>query len=255
MMISNESKRIFAEALEFYESIKIKGKVEPSERHLFNLYKDEEVREVLEDVIEVQTKVKFVQLDPSQTIYIIPSFDNEYHQYNNKELRELWSLKDNAELYASQFSMLILLSMFYNSSTKSLSNRTSVSLGEFSKAINHYMSKLNEFGEKAVEQYSEELELDLKSILDVWNNRALVVETAKSPDKAPSGKIGLINRILKSLEKEDLLLQIGDEIKLTPKMDALIIRYYFNDSRREQLFKFLNSSIFSMKRDNNYGND
>jgi hypothetical protein len=254
-MISNDSKRCFADAFEFYETIKSMKKISPNERRLFGLYKDEEVREILEDVIEVKAKVKFVQLDPSQPIYIIPAFDNEYHQYSNEELRALYGCKDNSELYMVHFSMMVLLGMFYNTQTQSLSERTSVSLNEFSKSIQHYMERLSELSNEAVDQYAEELELDLKSILKVWENRMLVVETAKNPDKAPSGKIGFLNKLLGNLEKEELLLMIGDEIKLTRKMDALIMRYYLNDSRRNELFRFLNSSIFSMKREEVHGND
>jgi hypothetical protein len=246
-MIRNEDKEVFAEAFRFYEEIIKKRKIEQVHKEIFQLYRDAEVREVLEDVIEPIAKIKFIQLDPSQTIYVVPMFDNQMYRYNNEELRNIWKLKNNQELYVVQFSMLVLLSMFYNRDTQTLTERTSVSLTEFSKNVNHYIEKFKHMSSVSKDIYTNEFELDIKSIVETWDQKMLVVETAKNPIKAPSGQIGTLNRVLSFLEKEELIQLIGDEIKLTSKINTLVLRYYFNDTRRNELFEFLSSPIFSMK--------
>lgn len=246
-MIRNEDKEVFADAFRFYEEIIKKRKFEPDQKEAFQLYRDAEVREVLEDIIEPIAKIKFIQLDPSQTIYVVPMFDNQMYRYNNEELRNIWKLKNNQELYVVQFAMLVLLSMFYNRDTQTLTERTSVSITEFSKNVNHYIEKFKNMSSESQDVYTEESELDIKSIVETWDQKMLVVETAKNPIKAPSGQIGTLNRVLSFLEKEVLIQLIGDEIKLTSKMNTLILRYYFNDTRRNELFEFLSSPIFSMK--------
>lgn len=236
----------YGDAFYFYTAIlqKKSKKIEPTDRELFGLYRNPEVREILEDIIEPTARVKFVQLDPTQSIYIIPNFDNEVHRYTNEELRVLWGVKSNAELYIVQFAFLVLISLFYNRDNLTLTERSSVSLPEWNRTLTSYIQRLKGMSTDELDSYSEEMDLDLNRIAEEWDNKMLVVETAKKPDKAPTGKFGMLNRVLAFQQQEELISLVGDEIRLTAKMNTLILRYYFNESRKNQLFEFLLSPIF-----------
>ncbi|MXQ54971.1 DUF6063 family protein [Shimazuella alba] len=228
------------DAFRFFLTIMDKQKIEHRDREFFNIYKQDRIKEILEDVIETVAGVKFVQSDSTKTIYVIPSFDNEWFRYTNEELRSLWNLKTNQELYLVQFCMLVLVSMFYNRDTRTFTDRSSVSIEEFERKLSSYIQQIKQMDEDDIETQSDEVELDLKSIVSLWEQKVLIVETAKQPDKASSGKIGTLNKVLRFLEKEELLILTEDgEIRLREKMDAMVTRFYFNKSRRDQLFDFL----------------
>lgn len=232
------------DAFHFFLTIMDQKKIVPGDRQPFSLYKKDSVREVLEDVIEPIARVKFVQLDSTRAIYVIPGFDNEWFRYSNEELRSLWKLANNQELYIVQFSMLILLSMFYNRDTSAFSERSSVSLVEYEKQLSRYIDQLKQLNNEEIDSLSEDVELDLKSVVELWEQKMLIVETAKHPERAKSGKLGMLNRVLRFLEAEELLMITEDgEIRLLEKMNAMVLRYYFNESRREQLFDFLKKSV------------
>ncbi|HHV43527.1 MAG TPA: hypothetical protein GXX57_02505 [Firmicutes bacterium] len=210
------------------------------ERELLYAYQRKEVREILETVIEAEAGVKIFAL--ADRLYLSPGLDNRIFGYTNEELREKMKLQDNQELYLAYFTILCLLAKFYNSDDQSLAARQFLPLEELEETITAYLQRVRETAPKQVEEASQELQLNLASCAEIWLDMPAFDESLKHPRRGRNNRISFLLRVLSFLENEGLVQIIQDaEVRLLPKLEHLILRYYFHSQRKDELLALLST--------------
>lgn len=223
--------RIFMRLLE-------KGVIEESEREYQHEYLRNEVRYILEEVVEREADVKI--FSAGGTIYLTPGVDNRFFGYTNAELREKMGLRNNSELYLAYFVILNLLAKFYNSTDQSLASRQFVPLEELEETITRHVHSVMEAEPEEVEIQEENFDINLRSVAEVWLDLPPFDDHVINLNRARNNRISLLLRVMKFLEEEGLVQVLEDrEVRLLPKMEHLVLKYYFNSQRKDYLLQLL----------------
>ncbi|MDD4518336.1 MAG: DUF6063 family protein [Limnochordia bacterium] len=208
------------------------------ERELFYAYQRSEVRQILEEVIEAEADVKIFAL--GDHLYLSPGLDNRTFGYTNEELREKMKLRTNQELYLAYFTILCLLAKFYNSDDQTLASRQFVPLEELEETITGHMRRIQETPPEQVEEVSADLQLNLANSAEIWLDLPPFDDTVKNLRSARNNRISFLLRVLAFLEEEDLVQILQEhEVRLLPKMEHLVVRYYFHSQRKDELLALL----------------
>lgn len=170
--------------------------------------------------------------------------DNELFSYSNQELREKMKLKSNRELYLAYFSMLTVISKFYNSEDQSLSTRVYVTIEEIESTIRDHMvqfkKSMKEFDD--TEDLSDLHDLDIEGIVQVWNGLRVYDEKAKRIDMTEKNRISFLLKVFRFMQEDLFTVREQTEIELTEKLKWIITTYYFNSFRKEHLMSLLQKS-------------
>lgn len=223
--------RIFMRLLE-------KGAIEENEREYQHEYLRSEVRYILEEIMEREADVKI--FSAGGTIYLTPGVDNRFLGYTNAELREKLGLRNNNELYLAYFAMLNLLAKFYNSSDQSLASRQFVPLEELEETITRHVQTVMEAAPEEVQIQEENFEINLSSVAEVWLDLPPFDDHVANLGRARNNRISFLLRVMKFLEGEGLAQVLEErEVRLLPKMEHLVLKYYFNSQRKDYLLQLL----------------
>ena len=225
-------------AFSIFKDLMTNGVIPKKNNAHYANYQRPEVRDIIEDTICSLYEVRI--FESNEGLHMVPELGNSVFQHSNEELRQLMQLKNNDELYLGLFSILVLLSKFYNSQSLSYSTVQYIELEEYEKSINAYISKLSQLSKTRKEDLSEEFDLNIEGIVSAWQSLPIVKEDAKNIRRA-KGRISLLLRVLKFLESQGLVTVLEDkEIMLEEKMDIIIHHYYNNTERKEKLMSFFN---------------
>ena len=223
--------RIFMRLLE-------KGVIEENEREYQHEYLRNEVRYILEEVIEREADVKIFAA--GGVIFLTPGVANRFFGYTNAELREKMGLRNNSELYLAYFIILNLLAKFYNSDDQSLASRQFVPLEELEETITQHVQTIMEAEEEEVQIQEENFDLNLRSVAEVWLDLPPFDDQVINLNRARNNRISLLLRVMRFLEEEGLAQVLDDrEVRLLPKMEYLVLKYYFNSQRKDYLLQLL----------------
>lgn len=227
--------RIFMRLLE-------KGVIEENEREFQYEYLRNEVRYILEEIIELEAEVKI--FSAGGILYLSPGVDNRFFGYTNAELREKMGLRNNSELYLSYFIILNLLSKFYNSEDQSLASRQFVPLDELEETITGHVNTVMEAQPEEVQIQEEDFDINLRSVAEVWLDLPPFDDHITNLSRARNNRISLLLRVMRFLEDEGLVQILEDrEVRLLAKMEHLVIRYYFNSQRKDYLLELLSKEL------------
>lgn len=218
------------------------GVIGENEREYHFNFRRSEVRGILEEVIEREAEVKIFSVDGS--IYLTPGVDNYFFGYKNARLRELMKLRDNSELYLAYFAILCLLAKFYSSDDQSLTSRQFVPLEELEETITEYVDSVLEADREEIEYLEGEFQLNLLSVAEKWQDMPAFDDTLKSLRAARNNRISFLLRVIRFLEDEGLVQILEDrEIRILPKMEHLVVKYYFHSQRKEILLELLSRPL------------
>ncbi|HHX95719.1 MAG TPA: hypothetical protein GX691_07875 [Clostridia bacterium] len=227
--------RIFMRLLE-------KGAILESERELQHEYLREEVRYVLEEIIETEAEVKV--FSAGGILYLSPGVDNRFFGYTNEELRKKMALRSNSELYLAYFIILNLLAKFYNSEDQSLASRQFVPLSELEETITGHIKTVLEADPVEVRMLEEDYAINLRSAGEVWLDLPSFDDHIVNLSRARNNRISLLLRVMRFLEGEELVQVLEErEVRLLPKMEHLVIKYYFNSQRKDYLLELLSQEL------------
>jgi len=215
-----------------------KGVIEEKEREYQQEYLRNEVRYILEEVIEREADVKV--FSTGGTICLSPGVANRFFGYTNAEVREKMRLRNNSELYLAYFIMLNLLAKFYNSEDQSFAARQFVPLEELEETITRHVQTVMEAAPDEVQIQEENFALNLRSVADVWLDLPPFDDHVMSLNRARNNRISFLLRVMRFLEEEGLVQVLEEqEVRLLPKMEYLVIKYYFNSERKDYLLQLL----------------
>lgn len=218
---------------------------ELDDRELYLAYNQGDVRLILEEIMEQEADVKI--FTAQEKLYITPGVDNRYFGYTNAELRDKMRLKDNGQLYLAYFAILCLLAKFYNSDDQSLTSRQFVPLEELEKSITEHVDNILEIEQERAEDlnsFEEETQLNLARVANAWNDLPAFDDTKKNLRRARNNRISFLIQVFAFLEAENLVQILEDrEVRLLPKMEHLVIKYYFHSQRKDYLLQLLSEPI------------
>lgn len=199
-----------------------------SDSELFMEYKKDEVREIL---YQFESELGFKILDAGNTIYMIPEADNDVLGYVMREFRE--SIATNAKMvdaYLQIYISMVIFYLFYGGKNTNPIQREFLRLKDLLEVIDLRMQNFMDDLEQT-QVLEQEHSLNLEKIAQHWLNKQ-IGEMRKT-----STKLGTLSKACSLLEKEKLirLLQDGQEIRRTQKMDDLFIYYYLDENRVQEI--------------------
>lgn len=228
------------DAFQIFIKLLHRGEVQDSD--LYFAYNQGDVRLILEEVVEKEAGVKIFAA--GESLYISPGVDNPLFGYTNAQLREKMKLRDNSQLYLAYFVMLCLLAKFYNSDDQSLTSRQFLPLEELEENVTGHVQHVLEAQQEDVEEMEEATQLNLSSVAELWSELPAFDDTKKVLRRARNNRISFILQVLAFLEGEGLIQIIEDrEVRLLPKMEYLVIKYYFHSQRKDYLLQMLMEPI------------
>lgn len=214
------------------------GRIENNQEFLYHYEQNPNVRLILEEIIEKEADVKIFSMGGH--LYLTPGVNNRYFGYSNEQLRTLIKLENNSELYLAYFAMLCLLAQFYNSDDQALTSRQFLPLEELEAIMTGHVTEIRAAQAEQIEALEEEIQVNLSSVAALWSEMPAFNETLRHQRRGRNNRISFLLRVLTFLENEGLVQVLGDsEIRLLPKLEHLVVKYYFHSQRKDYLLQLL----------------
>jgi len=224
------------------------GSIPEDERDYHYAFQKNEVRYLLEEIIEEESDVKIFKL--GGVIYLTPGVDNWFLGYSNQQLRDKMKLRNNRELYLAYFVILCLLAEFYNSKDQSMASRQFLGLEELEEKVTEQINQINSTPEREVKQTEDQLQLNLSEVAEVWSDLPVFDDELKNLRRGRNNRVSFILRVMSFLEDEGLVQVLENrEIRLLPKFEHLIIKYYFHSERKDKLLKLIEKGVMESDLD------
>lgn len=205
---------------------------------LYHYEQNPNVRLILEEIIEKEADLKIFSM--GSHLYLSPGVNNRFFGYTNEELRSAMKLENNSELYLAYFAMLCLLAQFYNSDDQTRTSRQFLPLEELEAIMTGHVSEIQAATDEQVEAWEEEMQVNLSSVAALWSEMPAFNETLKYQRRGRNNRISFLLRILGFLETEGLVQVLDDsEVRLLPKLEHLVVKYYFHSQRKDYLLQLL----------------
>lgn len=235
-------------AFKIFMKLLEKGVIDETQRDYHYNYSRPEVRNILEEVIEKEADVKI--FSTGDMLFLSPGVGNRVFGYKNDELRKKLGLRNNSELYLAYFIILNLLAKFYNSDDQSLASRQFVPLEELEETVSMHVNTIMEADPEEIEAQEDNYRINLLSVAETWLDIPAFDDKIVNLKKAVNNRISFILRIMRFLEEEGLVQVLEDrEIRLLPKMEHLVVKYYFNSHRKDYLLQMLSESLPLLAKD------
>jgi len=216
-------------ALGIYNRLLEAGEVSMKhDSELFMEYKKDEVRVLLS---QFEGELGFKILDAGNTVYMIPNLDNDVLAYVMREFRE--SIASNARMvdaYLQIYICMVIFYLFYGGKNTNPIQREFIQMKDLVAAIDQRMEKY--LGDmETTEELEAQYSMNFSKIAELWMNKQ-IGEMRKT-----STKLGMLSKTCTLLEKEKLLriLQEGQEIRRTQKLDDLFLYYYLDENRVQEI--------------------
>lgn len=193
---------------------------EEDEQTLYKAYTEEEN---VQNIAKSQGETASCDIERyGNTIYLIPREENNFLGYSRAELKKelCKSAGTNKDYYLAQFTILTLLTEFFDGEGNSSRAREYIRSGEL---MNILSERLKEGASYEEEHREEEIDTAGISFSDMWH----AYEALKSDDKgsrAKTTKEGFIYNLLLFLQKQGLVeyVERDEMIKTTKKLDSFM---------------------------------
>ncbi len=196
---------------------------------LFIDYLDSGVQEAL-NVFESEMECKILKIN--NTIYLLPDNDNGLLGFRNKEYRE-W-LGSNAkmnDIYLSYYITILIFHKFYGGKNRNPKKINFLSVMDLLDDLDERFDAILTAGSDKISAQEERLGINMTSVAEGWKQRIV------HQDNRRTTKHAFVIRICGMLEQEKLLRLVEDktEIRTTKKLDDLMVHFYLNDSRLDEV--------------------
>lgn len=168
----------------------------------------------------------------SGVIYLIPNTDNNVLGYSKVELRKRLCKSDsnNKDYYLSQFVILIILSLFYSSKSKSSNIRSFLRLGDLINAISDEFKTFDSIEDK--QGFEIDSNVSLQAILSKWSSLTDIDNL-----KNKGTKNGFVLNIISFLEENKLVEYTRDTevIRVTNKLTNFMDWHILNNNNYKRV--------------------
>lgn len=216
-------------AIRILKKLMDQGKIDrETDPELFLELRNTEVRSFL---AQFEEEMDFRIVEASRTFYMVPDSGNQLLGFTAKDIRE-W-VASNARLpdsYLLVYISMFILYLFYGGHNRDPRQRDFIRISSLIELLDNRFALALENTEQTILE-EERFSLNFIKIAELWDSKQGFEE------KLRKTKAGTILNACRLLEREGLLRIIDDdrEIRCTQKLDDLMLNYYLNDSRVEEI--------------------
>jgi hypothetical protein len=224
-------------ALKIYRKLLEKGQLDrESEGDLFLGFRNVEVRAIL---AEFEEELDFKVIEVAGSIYLLPNSGNGILGYTTKDLRE--SVASDARLvdaYLLSYISMFILFLFYGGRNRNPKQREFLRISTLIEELDRRF-ELALRDEEEAQVLEEKFALNFIRIAELWASKQDFEERGRKT------KAGTILNTCRILERENLLRIVDEDRELRPtrKLDDLMLNYYLDDSRVEEMRVFFEGAV------------
>lgn len=249
--VNTESiRKAFNIFLNLIERTEIKKSDNPG---LFSEYEDPEVSNI---VHLMEEEADIIIIRSGDTLYYSPKVENRFLGFTNAELRNALRLANNTELYLVYVIILGIIIKFYSGEDYNNKVRTMLKIEELESYITEKMESIMELTDYSVKEddsiktgnesddnentLDEKLSYNFSAAAKLWVDMPAYDEKIIQYSLSTGTRISYVFRTVRFLREQGLAnIDNENEIFTTNKMDALIMGYYPESSRKREILSFL----------------
>ena len=219
-------------ALKIYRKLVEKGQLDrESEGDLFLEFRNVEVRAIL---AEFEEELDFKTIEVAGTLYLLPNIGNGVLGFTTKDIRE--SVATDARLvdaYLLSYISMFILYLFYGGRNRNPKQREFLRISKLIEELDRRFAMALADPEQ-VKVLEENYALNFTKIAELWESKQDYEERGRKT------KTGTILNTCRLLERDNLLRLVDEDRELRPtrKLDDLMLNYYLDDSRVEEIKQF-----------------
>ncbi|NSW89815.1 MAG: hypothetical protein HPY74_03865 [Firmicutes bacterium] len=231
---SESARKAFRIFLRLLEKSEMKKSDDPA---LFNDYDDPEVSHLMH-LLEEEAGIMIIRA--GDILYYSPHIDNRLLGFTNEELRNALRISNNTELYVVYIIILAIIIKFYNGENYNNKCRTMLKVEELENYITQKMENISQLEEEEREKVDRELSYNFSSAARFWLNLPAYDEKIVQYSLSTGTRISYIFKTIRFLREQGLVnIDNENEIFTTSKMDALIMGYYPENTRKKEILSFI----------------
>lgn len=219
-------------ALKIYRKLVEKGQLDrETEGDLFLEFRNVEVRAIL---AEFEEELDFKTIEVAGTLYLLPNSGNGVLGFTTKDIRE--SVATDARLvdaYLLSYISMFILYLFYGGRNRNPKQREFLRISKLIEELDRRFAMALADDEQ-VKVLEENYALNFTKIAELWESKQDFEERGRKT------KTGTILNTCRLLERESLLRLVDEDRELRPtrKLDDLMLNYYLDDSRVDEIKGF-----------------
>lgn len=216
-------------AIKIFKKLLDRGQIDrETDEDLFLEFRNTEVRSIL---AELEDEMDFRIVEASSTIYLVPDSGNSLLGFTTRDFRE-WVASDArlVDVYLLCYISMFILYLFYGSRNRNPKQREFLRISKLIEELDGRFAMAFENSEQAA-VLDEKYAINFFRVAELWESKQDYEE------KGRKTKAGTILSTCRLLERENLLRLVDEdrEIRTTRKLDDLMLNYYLNDSRVEEI--------------------
>jgi hypothetical protein len=216
-------------AVKIFKKLMDKGQIDrETDGDLFLEFRNTEVRSIL---AELEDELDFRIVEASSTLYLVPDGGNSLLGFTVKDFRE-WVASDArlVDAYLLCYISMFIFYLFYGSRNRNPKQREFLRISKLIEELDRRFAMAFESSEQAA-VLDEKYAINFARVAELWESKQDFEE------KSRKTKAGAILSTCRLLERENLLRLVDDdrEIRTTRKLDDLMLNYYLNDSRVDEI--------------------
>ena len=219
-------------ALKIYRKLVEKGQLDrETEGDLFLEFRNVEVRAIL---AEFEEELDFKTIEVAGTLYLLPNSGNGVLGFTTKDIRE--SVATDARLvdaYLLSYISMFILYLLYGGRNRNPKQREFLRISKLIEELDRRFAMALADDEQ-VKVLEENYALNFTKIAELWESKQDFEERGRKT------KTGTILNTCRLLERESLLRLVDEDRELRPtrKLDDLMLNYYLDDSRVDEIKGF-----------------
>lgn len=201
-------------------------------------FEDDTVRDLLEKFAQT---VQCTIVSDRENIYLLPIAQISSFHISNDALKRLYmpARALNLDIYMMYLVIIVLFGKFYDS-YQSMEPLDFVPMDAWLKDMNERVEALKTYDDQTLKNMDREYDFNWTRLLQKWEDMDDLKETVKRQDSRTVSRLSLLNIAKSFLEKQNLLIDIGnDEVQLTEKAKTIIQRYYMQDEYNRGILAFI----------------
>lgn len=224
-------------ALKIYRKLLEKGQLDrETEGDLFLEFRNVEVRAIL---AEFEEELEFKTIEVAGSLYLLPNSGNGVLGFTTKDLRE--GVATDARLvdaYLLSYISMFILYLFYGGRNRNPKQREFLRISKLIEELDRRFAMALADREQA-KVLEEKYTLNFTKIAELWESKQDFEERGRKT------KTGTILNTCRLLERENLLRLVDDDRELRPtrKLDDLMLNYYLDESRVEEIKGFFEGAV------------
>lgn len=224
-------------ALKIYRKLIEKGQLDrDTEGDLFLEFRNVEVRSIL---AEFEEELEFKTIEVAGTLYLLPNSGNGVLGFTTKDIRE--SVATDARLvdaYLLSYISMFILYLFYGGRNRNPKQREFLRVSKLIEELDRRFS-LALADREQLKVLEEKYALNFTKIAELWESKQDFEERGRKT------KTGTILNTCRLLERENLLRLVDEDRELRPtrKLDDLMLNYYLDDSRVDEIKGFFEGGV------------